>query len=526
MIKGKINDDTMKKIEKEFSQISLIQDYLSKTGRMEETYTSIRQADSLELLKDLNIPIKNILLLENSRGITELFNITSTQYSKEQLAQVTKETGLAESEIEELLKLGLELESINSIAESIDSKSLADSIQIKERLEEEIKPEQLIEMAKKGVQVVPDINGGLQVNNLKKLAEIDERGNLELEPKLLESLKSFGVLDNSSNLVIEEIEGREKNQGNTLRASTLEEKESVRKQDEEKKQKMAKDLGIDSDDIVSVIRIDDKEVGSKFYNDPSINNNGTPYVVRTRDGVIQSKFIIVKENEEGKFEKLEGYESTPASRELASLLKDNQSLKDEVALKRGDIRVGKANTTNEDYNYFLIRGNGESEYGEPKNLLYVGTFGDTQMSVIEHADRGERALVPVPVSSVFPSRIYLENNRGNNKTTELSAGEENINSPSSKISFNDINEKKELLQKLKSIENRISEIENKTKPENDKSLQGEYDEELETGEDTKDLNSLYGERGRILKQLGLDESTVINEKDDIDVIRGQNRRPY
>ena len=58
----------------------------------------------------------------------------------------------------------------------------------------------------------------------------------------------------------------------------MQEKQAEKTKEEIEKQKVAKDLGVDSDYIVSMIKIEDKDEGSKLLNDKA-DKNDTKYII-------------------------------------------------------------------------------------------------------------------------------------------------------------------------------------------------------------------------------------------------------
>ena len=530
MIKGNLTEKSLEELEEELAKFELMDDYLQKTGQQKEKFTSLREAESLILIDGAN-PIKNIILMENAKGKTEILKRTKTEYDEKEIEELAKKTGLEKKDIIALLQHGMKLDEISEAFKEIPPsiKEISDSAVIREMIKKDINSEMLNEITKKGVQVVPMKDGSLQVSSLQKIAEVNEKGLLDIEPKLLKSLETFeqmGLIKLSSKLVVKEIEpqSRQREHGNSLKVVSLQEKEEDKTKDDIEKQKMAQGLGINSDEIVSIIRIDDKENGSKLLNDARGMDDGPVYIIRTRNGVTGNKFITARGTKEGGYEQIQGFESTPVSKKVASLLKDTQNSMNTVAIKPGEIRAGKMHSMDNKYRYFQIRRAGESKDDDSNTLLFVGTSGETDMSLIESREDGERQFVQLPVSSVHPSSIYLENNMGYGQKTELSSIAEDKGEQKPEITFDDINEKTKLLKRLKEIESKIVELEDQREI---KSVQPASIETSETPEkseeqnkpdedfhDSKELDSLYTERANVLKQLGMDESKIIEEPEE------------
>ena len=532
MMKGNLTKEAMDRLEEELSRFELMGDYLTKTEQQKESFTSLKQAERF-LLADGAIPINNIILMENSKGKTDILNISTTKYSQKEIEELAKETGLEEKDIISLLQDGMKIEDISAAVAQIPKtiKDISESAAIREMIKKDIK---------KGIQIVPMKDGSLQVDTIQKVAEIDEEGLVKFEPQLLESLKLFeqkGLIKLSDKIAVKEIEpqSRQKEHGNSLKVVSFAEKKEEQTKDEIEKQKMARGLNIDSDEIVSVIRIDDKDGGSKLLNDSRGMDDGPVYIIRTKNGYTENKFITAKGTRDGGYEQIQGFESTPAVKEVAASFKDTQNSMYTVALKPGEIRAGKMHSMDDDYKFFLIKRAGESIDNGSNSFLYVGTSGETDMSLIENRESGERQFVQLPVSRVYPSSIYLENNRGYGQKTELltpdndKANDEDV--PQPEISFNDIIEKKKLLEKLKKIESRIVEIEDRNEKGPIEPDSAEMSENDARSRDSFDLNpneldSLYTERSQILKQLGMDESKAIQEperEEEFEHIPGQRK---
>ena len=356
MAKGLLKEKEKELLGEELSELTLMQDYLLKSGRERETFTSIQRMSDIELA-DGSIKIPNIIVMQNKKGNAEILNVTKYDYQQEQIDKLMEETGLNRKDVLSLMRDGLRLEQIEVMANNLQFKDVVDSAVIREMIRKQINPEQLKEMRKKGVEIKTLKDGSVQVKNLQELAEVDEDGLAKLDPKLEEKLKPFeqvGLIKLSKDLVIKEVEPDDEKKEKSLKVVSLQEKQAEKTKEELEKQKIAKDLGVDSDYIVSMIKIEDKDEGSKLLNDKT-DKNDTKYIIRTRDGAVSSKFITVRETEDGKFEQLQGYEITPVAREVAHVLRDTMGNKNNpVKLKPGEIRAGKGNPNQTKYNYFQI----------------------------------------------------------------------------------------------------------------------------------------------------------------------------
>lgn len=537
MVKGLLKDEERDKFEEELATFSLMEDYLSKTGQTQLEFTSIRRMQELELGNGA-LKIPNILAMQSVDGKTELLNITKQEYDREEIEELSKRTGLDRKDIILLLQDGMKIEEISDFADNLPFKEIADSAAIREMIRKEIDPAQLALMQKKGIEIVPASDGSLEVTNIQHLADVDEKGLVELDQDLVTSLKpfeEFGLIKVSKELVVKELEPQEmeKVKGKSLQVVSLEEKKAEITKEEIEKQRMAKSLGIDSSEIVSMIRIEDREEGSRLLNDEK-DKNSTKYIIRTRNGVVGNKFIVAKEVGEGEFEQLQGFESTPVAKNVASLLHDTQNSIDGVTLKPGEIKAGKMHSMDNEYSYYQIRRAGESKDDDSNTLLFVGTMGDTDMELIESRDNGDKSFVRLPVSSVHPRNIYMENNSTSGRETQLIQDdpekEENSRKPET-VDFKDISKKRELLEKLIKIEKQIREIEGKTGHDEqciDDCIRHEEEQETQKGSELirdidafentsnpeKKLPDLYSQRSTVLRQLGIDEVTAVKEQEE------------
>lgn len=537
MVKGLLKDEERDKFEEELATFSLMEDYLSKTGQTQLEFTSIRRMQELELGNGA-LKIPNILAMQSVDGKTELLNITKQEYDREEIEELSKRTGLDRKDIILLLQDGMKIEEISDFADNLPFKEIADSAAIREMIRKEIDPAQLALMQKKGIEIVPASDGSLEVTNIQHLADVDEKGLVELDQDLVTSLKpfeEFGLIKVSKELVVKELEPQEmeKVKGKSLQVVSLEEKKAEITKEEIEKQRMAKSLGIDSSEIVSMIRIEDREEGSRLLNDEK-DKNSTKYIIRTRNGIVGNKFIVAKEVGEGEFEQLQGFESTPVAKNVASLLHDTQNNIDGVALKPGEIKAGKMHSMDNEYSYYQIRRAGESKDDDSNTLLFVGTMGDTDMELIESRDNGDKSFVRLPVSSVHPRNIYMENNSTSGRETQLIQDdpekEENSRKPET-VDFKDISKKRELLEKLIKIEKQIREIEGKTGHDEqciDDCIRHEEEQETQKGSELirdidafentsnpeKKLPDLYSQRSTVLRQLGIDEVTAVKEQEE------------
>lgn len=558
MAKGLLEEKERELLGEELSELTLLQDYLLKSGREKETFTSIRKMSDIELA-DGSIKIPNVIVMQNTKGDAKILNITQNNYQQEQIAKLMEETGLKRKDILSLMRDGLRLEQIEVMANNLPFKDIADSAAIREMIRKEINPEQLKEMKKTGIEVKALKDGNIQVKNLRELAEVDENGLAKLDPDFEEKLKPFeqvGLISLSNDLVIKEVESKNnEKEENSLKVVSLQEKQAEKTKEEIEKQKIAKDIGVDSDYIVSMIKIEDKDEGSKILNDKT-DKNDTKYIIRTRDGAISNKFITVKETEDGKFEQLQGYEITPVAREVAHVLKDTMGSKNEpVKLKPGEIRAGKSNPNQTKYNYFQIRKRGVDDTKDDNYLLFIGEMGETDLNLIESRKTGDRKFVNIPTSKVYPESIYMEGRADTDREREVRITQfkddveekqeviekkEEQNEPvqDNNIKFEDISKRKELLERLNIVEDRIREIESRTghneecvenciQIDDDETIDSntEVDNSYELGDEKRELPDLYAQRSSLLAELNIDEAhATVREVEEEEYEYGMRRQ--
>lgn len=553
MAKGLLKEKEL--LNKELSELTLIQDYLLKTGKKRETFSSIRRVTDLELA-DGSIKIPNIIVIENTKGNIEILNITEYKHTQEQIDKLMQETGLEEKDIISLMQDGLRLEQIEVMANNLPFKDIADSAAIREMIRKEINPEQIKDMQNKGIEIKQLKDGRIQIKKLNELMEVNEEGIAKLDSGLEEKLKPFeqmGLIDISKELAIKEIQPDETDKENSLKVVSLQEKQADKTKEELEKQKVAKDIDIDSEYIVSIIKIEDKEIGSKLLND-NTDKNDTKYIVRTRDGALSSKFITVREKEDGEFEQLQGYEISPVAREVANVLGD-KALNDgtQTSLKPGEIMAGKNNKERNDYNFFQIRKQGVDDTKDDNYLLFVGAMGETDINLIESRKVGDKKFVNIPTSKVYPENIYMEGRIDSEHEREVKitqftdevkekqeiTKEKETSHQMNEIKFADISERRELLERLDKVEEKIMTIEARTghnelcvenciqKDDENRISKNEVDISYEASDEKRELPDLYAQRSSILTKLNIDEATANTRQSEEEYEYGMMRqRPH
>lgn len=313
-----LNAKEIEDIENELVTFSLIESYLQNTSRNEQEFTSIRRAKELSLFDEMS-PIQNIVLMQDKSGKTTVLKQSSRNYSFIELQDITEKYGFTHDDIISLLQTGMSLEEIDqAIAESTYGSGL-NITAIREMIKVSIDPKRLEQLHKKGVYVRLLADASIQADSLQRIAEVDEYGRTKLEPELLESMELFRIkLPDEMHIKENEPTKEQRSSGSSLKLVSSEEKNK----DRQNVEKIAADLNMDPDEIVSVIRIDDNDNGSKLLND-AVGKDSTKYIIRTRNGITQNKFIVAEERN-GKFQQFQGFEFTPVAKEVASLLKDTQ----------------------------------------------------------------------------------------------------------------------------------------------------------------------------------------------------------
>lgn len=448
MNKWCLSDEAKKQIEDEITELTLVHDYISKTNQENAEFSSIQDRDELILI-DGGIKVPKVMMLENSNGITEIVNRVSKEFELEFVEDLAKRNGI---EVNDVIAL------------------MQDEMQI-EVLE----------------------NGNIRQESLEKIAEVDEQGLMTFDEKWLEKLRPFeevGLIKLSDSLVVKDMKP------DSLQVVPLEKKKEELEKEDFEKQEIARVIGVEPDEILSVISIEDREGGSKLFN-YDMTDVQKPLIARLRN----NKFKVLKEDADGKKTEMIGFEATPVSKQVASLLKDTKNNLF-TELQPGEVRAGKINPNQSEYNIFQIRRAGESRDDDLNNLLFVSTTGKTDMNVIESRERGEFRFARVPQSTIYPQNVYVENSNGVTKKKEIT------HTDNGSISFNDIERRKKLLEKLLEIDKTITEIEHEsTEPTRRDSNDPDISDVLADGK--RRLPDLYSRRDEILKSLGMEERDMI-----------------
>ena len=319
MRKTLLNKEEIEDIENELVTFSLIESYLKNRPSNEQEFTSIRRAKDLSLFDEID-PIQNIVLMQDKSGKTIVLKQSSRKYSFIELQDMIEKYGFDYDDIISLLQTGMSLEEIDQAAERYSSEPSSMAKAIREMIKVSFNPNKRREQLQNKsfyVRMLEDVS--IQVDSLQKIAEVDENGRTKLEPELLKSIEIFGIkLPDEMYIKENEPTKEQRSSGSSLEVVSSEEKDK----DRQNVEKIATDLNMNPDDIISIIRIDDNDNGSKLLNDAT-GKDTTKYIIRTRNGITQNKFIVAEERN-GRFEQSQGFEFTPVAKEVASLLKDTQ----------------------------------------------------------------------------------------------------------------------------------------------------------------------------------------------------------
>ena len=318
MRKTLLNKEEIEDIEKELVIFSLMESYLENRPSNEQEFTSIRRAKELSLFDEID-PIQNIVLMQYKSGKTIVLKQSSRKYSFIELQDIIEKFGFDYDDIMSLLQTGMSLDEINKETENLSYEPGSNVVAIREMIKASINPQRREQLRKKEIHVSLLEDSSIQVDSLQKIAEVDKEGRTTLEPELLKSIEKFGnKLPDKMYIKETEPTKEQRYSGSSLKVVSSEEKD----RDRQNVEKLATDLNMDPNEIVSVIRIDDNDNGSKLLNDTT-GKDTTKYIIRTRNGIVQNKFIVAEERN-GRFEQSQGFEFTPVAKEVASLLKDTQ----------------------------------------------------------------------------------------------------------------------------------------------------------------------------------------------------------
>lgn len=469
----------------EWLEMNLIEDYLYKSDQEDAELESIEYRKEFTI-SNVEMVVPNVFMLKNSNGITEILNRCSNVIDKDEMAVICARTKLSREDIVLLMRDGMKLDDIERIADDLPFKDISESAAIREMVRRKIEPKQLEKMKKRGVSIELLKDGSVKEESLEKIADVQENGLMSFDSEWERKLRAFtmlGGMDLSKKMVVKDIQNK------SLQVTLLEQKEEEIKEEEQEKQKIAEALGVEADDVLSVISIEDRQGGSKLFNQ-DMRDATKPLIVRLKN----NKFKVLQEDENGEKTEIVGFEATPVSKQVASLLKDTRNNLF-TQLRPGEVKAGKTNPNQADYNIFQIRRAGENKADDSNQLLFVGCCGETDMNIVESRENGQFRFDRVPNKTIYPKNIYIENGNGTTKKKELTSEETNI-------TYQDIRARRKLLDEVREIERKI-----------------------EKCDDKQEKLDLYSKRADILKDLGIkeSESTKTMEEIEDDFLPGNRR---
>lgn len=388
-------------------------------------------------------------------------------------------------EIEEMLldyqsKLPENFELIENLGQYKNFK-LADDFNIEDVMIVKIKNK---EDNKELIKILSEkFNKDFNKKELEEIATIDEKGKIELAETIEKTLSFYdkdfvNSLKEKSDICLEKT-GKE--------SLKLNDKENMKQQEDKEKNDIARSIGEQDDDILNIVRINDKDAGSKLF-DVDMNTDSKIDIVRLRN----NKFKILKENGDGTYSELKGYEVTPILEGgLFDAIANIMYLKNK--LNEGTIeQAGKSKSQNK-YNLFIVKGKGDT--GQGNKILYLGVDNKSQIDVIDNRDKfGGIKLEETDISDIYPKKIIMN---GKEVTVKEKPVEEEKQKECNMIdnSYKDyIYDKHELKKELLEIEEKIDKI-------------------LDTDENTEELDELYSRRTEILAKLNINEKFYVQELD-------------
>ncbi len=523
---GNLTLDSKKEIEDELEELSAICNYLEKSDRQDTNFTSLQRRDELVLIDGIKIP--RILMLQNSDGVTEILKRgQKTKLNKDEIEKLSEETKLDVEDIAELIEFGMTNDEIAQAAKMIPFKENAESKAISEMIKMKIDPNQLAELKERAIQITSIEDGIIQVEEIEKIAEVDEKGLLKLDDKWLaknESLRLYsemGLINLSQELTVKDLPKKEyeENGDGSLEIVPLEKKKEEKTKEDIEKTEVAKSIGEEPDNILSIIQIEDRDGGSKLFN-YDMDEKSKPLIVRLRN----NNFKVLEEKQDGTRTELMGYEVNPAAKQVAESLKDTKGKSLFTTLKAGEIRAGKTNPNQERYDVFLVRRAGESKDDDSNNLLFVGLSGKTDMSIVENKNDSIE-FQRVPISSVYPKNIYLEEggitDRREKKEIGTNQEQEKDDNEKPNISFSDIQKRKDLLKRLMRIDALIRKIEDEKIHNADDRTDNQQEKR-----DRDKLSELKDVRAKMINDLGMKDSNVLELEEDHARYLGDNANKH
>lgn len=138
MEKGLLKKEYMDDIDSELLDLSLMRDYLQKSNRTDVEFSQLRAVDNLTLI-DGGIKIPDILVMQNTKGKTDIMRKNQKTYEPDEIEQIMQQTGLERKDIIALMQDGMQLEKISEAADNLPFKEIADSAAIREMIRKDIR---------------------------------------------------------------------------------------------------------------------------------------------------------------------------------------------------------------------------------------------------------------------------------------------------------------------------------------------------------------------------------------------------
>lgn len=539
MSRKPLKKEVIDEFKERIGDLELLRDFYEKSRMDDISFTSIQRFDEISITDGVNIP--EPLVAERKDGNYDIFNeyiveeIEPDVLGKIEVRGMNKEDALA------LVKDGMTCEQILQAAETLPG---MESDQMLLMIQSQYEPDLLANLEKQGITIEELEDGKIQVKALAKIAEVDSEGKTKLSPKLEEQLEVFeqmGLVSLSDDLVVEMIEPKQKElskeealqankedeeleeqqpQKTKLKIVPIKEKEKAKTQDEIEKAKMAKELDVEPEDIMSVIRFADREVASQYFNE-TVDMDHSAVLVRLKN----NKFWMMLEDGEGKLAKQQGMEVSPASKLLADKLQDTHHKGDTWVLP-GDMVAGKTNPNSERYDFFEVMLPGESRTDGASSAMYVGLSDNNvqDMRIITSRNNNVYELDEAHTRSIVPSKVYINSNRGERAEMDLDTSKEHELSEkkekgteSQSASLEDLAKQQELLERLLEIEKEIQNTENDGPAEPPSKDKDKTDPDIsdDLADETRKLPDLYQQRSEILTELGVKETDSVDQEQEI-----------
>ena len=526
-----------KEIEEELQEklidIDLLRSYYEKARIPDVEFSQIEKFDEITVADGANIP--KPLMAQHPDGSADLFNQYILEEIEPSILNKIEVRGLEKEHAISLIKDGMTSLQVLQAVETLPGRESEEMFML---IKSQYEPELLEGLETLGITVQELANGKLQVHALSKIAEVDQDGKAKLSHKLEDQLAVFeqmGLVSLNEELCIEmididnkQLEGeqtqetdKEETLQRKLKVVPIKEKDKALEQDEKEKIKIAKELNVEPKEISSCIRFSSREVASQYFND-NVDMNHTAILVRLKN----NKFWMMEEDGKGNWTKRQDMSVSPASKLLADKLKDTHHKGDTWVLP-GELRAGKTHENSEKYDFYEVMLPGEDKINGASSAMYVGlsTKNVQDMRLISSRNNNVYELEEDDITSVIPSRVFINSNQGEGAEINLDKSKEHDLSEKKKedkpLTLSDLEKRSILMQRLLSIEKEIEELERAKNNDTQSSIdEQELDSDIPssaTNDYDRDLSGLYQEKSQILLELGMDEALIKEQeiaKDD------------